>query len=83
MANRLCCKDRRGKMTDTKFPEDEEQMLELDFGIDTRTYWFEKHKVDDWFHRCIEEFPSSDYMDDTNYQRWFEKWFTQFKETEP
>ena len=90
MANRLCYKDRCGEMTDTKFPEDEEQMLELDFGIDTRTYWFEKHKVDAWFKRCIEDFPYIRNFDvddpmffpDCCRERslWFKKWFGQFKE---
>ena len=57
-------------MTDTKFPEDEEQMLELDFGIDTRTYWFEKHKVDDWFKRCIEDIPKPVHPNKFNLETW-------------
>ncbi len=74
---------------DTKFPEDEEQMLELDFGIDTRTYWFEKHKVDDWFKRCIEDFPQytpnircilGEVGSNKQKEEWFDKWFGQFKE---
>ena len=40
----------------------------------------------DWFKRCIEEAPTeynSEYLDNViDWHNWFERWFSQFKETD-
>ena len=72
-------------MTDTKFPRPPKVFK----SVPALTFY--PDEVDDWFKRCIAEFPYADpYGDDTSdplflklirdRHIWFIKWFGQFKE---
>ena len=66
---------------DTKFPENSIHNA-------SRGWMYQSSKVDDWFKRCIEDFPKQreDELFSVRYMllgldayRWFTKWFSQFR----
>ncbi len=62
-----------------KFPEEET----ADGGRFGDYDVYDKVEVDDWFKRCIAEYPRGAYKD-IDYEKidWFNKWFSQFKKDE-
>ena len=71
-------------MSDTKFPDAVNYLTvrrgDAYFHTHLRKRMVDAERVDAWIKRCIEDFPPSNYMDDANQHRWFDKWFGQFKE---
>ena len=69
---------------ETLFPKAEP--VEEDIGIMTFELYYEQELVDDWFKRCMEDFPRhpvigrGDPWTHREYEAWFKKWFTQFRD---
>lgn len=64
-------------MSETKFPVWKKYQLDESRGY---TVMISRLEIDDWFKRCIAEFPDASHDEWVKYShhKWFDKWFSQF-----